>query len=801
MHRHPRRLVLPVLGLLLITVSWSAPGQASAPSAKISIVPGPASVKVLIDASAPLSGVTASYGPNPPSALVVDLGAVAPPAKPAVPAEAAAVIRDVRVESAPAQKTTLVLTLAEPLPYSLAVDKGQAVIEILRILRNAGDVVPPDVKKGLDGAGAAATTLDDIVVSDRGEAVDITARTGRKTPTNIFALGQPLRLVVDLFDTNLARPTLVRSIGKAGVGQIRVGQYKDAPPLAITRLVLELTQAGQFRVNAGERELTVSFAASGGKAQPVPAEAKPAAAPTGQQAAAPAQKTTPSAPPAAKPQPAAAEAKPAATPAPTGQQAAAAVQKTNPAAPPAAKPQAEKPVEKPAAKPAETKPQAAKPVPAGDPAQADKAKTKTIYDTQQKYSGDLLSPKFKDADLRDVILWLGEKYELNVIFDPEVRGSVTGAWVNVPWDQFLDMILKINRMGKSLEGNVLRIMPLNTMAEEERALQAVRDAKEQSGPLITKTYELSYAKASDVLNLMQNRKSSRGDIVIDERTNTIIASDVAEKIDLLDKLISALDTATPQVQIETRIIEATSTFVRNLGIQWGWRGNADPFYGNQTSLEFPNKISADGAMIPSGVVTRGIGGPLGGYAVNLPSGAFNTVVGVSFANVLDSFRLDLALSAMESEGTGRIVSSQRATTLNNKEAYINQGRQIPVQTQANFTVTTTYVNAGLELRATPQITADGTIIMDLNIQNNAADFANLVNGIPPITTQSAKTVVGVPDGGTTVIGGIYRREDAITRERVPFLHQIPILGNLFKSFSKTTSNRELLIFVTPRILK
>jgi len=209
----------------------------------------------------------------------------------------------------------------------------------------------------------------------------------------------------------------------------------------------------------------------------------------------------------------------------------------------------------------------------------------------------------------------------------------------------------------------------------------------------------------------------------------------------------------------------------------------------------------DGAMIPQGQITKGIGGPLGGYGVNLPAPAFNSVLGISLANILDTFRLDMAISALETSGNGRIVSSQRVTAQNNKEAYINQGRQIPVQTQANFTVTTQYVNAGLELRATPQITADGTIIMTLDIQNNAADFANLVNGIPPITTQSAKTTVMVPDGGTTVIGGIYRVEDAITRERVPFLYRIPLLGNLFRSFSKTTQNRELLIFITPRILK
>jgi len=329
----------------------------------------------------------------------------------------------------------------------------------------------------------------------------------------------------------------------------------------------------------------------------------------------------------------------------------------------------------------------------------------------------------------------------------------------------------------------------------------VQESKEQAGPVSTKTVTLSYAKARDVYDLLKTKKSGRGEIVIDERTNTLIISDVKEKLDIIEKLITVLDTPTPQVSIEARIVEATSTFARNLGIQWGYRGIADPFYGNQTSLSFPNKMLADGSMIPQGIVTKGIGGPLGGYAVNLPAPAFTSAVGFSFANVLDTLRLDIALSALETQGQGQIISCPKVTTQNNMQAEIVQGRQIPVQTQANFTVTTRYFNAALELRATPQITADGTIIMTIDIQNNAADFANLVNGIPPITTQSAKTTVMVPDGGTTVIGGIYRIEDSTTRDRVPFLHQIPILGSLFKSFSRTKQNRELLIFITPRIVK
>ena len=318
---------------------------------------------------------------------------------------------------------------------------------------------------------------------------------------------------------------------------------------------------------------------------------------------------------------------------------------------------------------------------------------------------------------------------------------------------------------------------------------------------MTKSYTLSYSKASDVEGLLQSRISERGEIIVDDRTNTMVITDVSDRIELIERLLDVFDTPTPQVAIEARIVEATSTFIRNLGVQWGARGIADPFYGNQTSLEFPHKMLIDGAMIPQGIVTKGIGGPLGGYAINLPAPAFTTAVGVSFANVLDTFRIDMAISALESSGQGRIISSPSVTTQNNQQAHIIQGRQIPVQTVANFTVTTRYMNAALELRATPQITAEGTIIMHIELQNNAADFANLVNGIPPIITQSATTTVMIPDGGTTVIGGIYRTEDSITRDRVPFFYKIPIIGNLFKSFARTKQSRELLIFVTPRILR
>jgi type IV pilus assembly protein PilQ len=356
-------------------------------------------------------------------------------------------------------------------------------------------------------------------------------------------------------------------------------------------------------------------------------------------------------------------------------------------------------------------------------------------------------------------------------------------------------------MGKTLEGNVLRIAPTVVLTREKEEERRLSEAQVIAGPMVVKTFTLSYSRAADVESLLKSKMSERGEMIVDDRTNTIIITEVRDRMEVLERLINVFDTATPQVSIEARIVEATSTFIRNLGVQWGFRGINDPFYGNQTSLQFPNRSLVDGALIPQGIVTKGVGGPLGGYGINLPAPAFTTAVGLSMANVLDTFRIDMALTALETSGNGRIISAPKVTTQNNQEAEIIQGRQIPVQTVANFTVTTRYVNAALELRATPQITAEGTIIMYIEIRNNAADFANLVNGIPPITTQSAQTTVMIPNGGTTVIGGIYRTEDSITREKVPLLHKIPILGNLFKSFARTKQTRELLIFITPRIIR
>jgi len=425
---------------------------------------------------------------------------------------------------------------------------------------------------------------------------------------------------------------------------------------------------------------------------------------------------------------------------------------------------------------------------------------KTIESGKKKYSGEKMDFHFKDADLTDVLKIFHEYSDLNIVTDPDVRGKVTCEFKDVPWDQALELFLKINGLGMVLEGNILRIGKINTLAKEAENRRKLKEAMEMDGNLEVFTRTLSYARVEKVVKILKDQLSKRGKILTDQRTNTLIISEVPEKIKIIDKLIDTLDAANPQVSIEAKIVETETNYVNNFGIQWGYNFIADAAYGNQTSLQFPNSIGIGGNMVTS-TTQAGLVGPLGGYAVNLPAPVFNSGTLFTFGNVANTFRLDLALTAMERKGKGRIISAPKTTTQNNMEASIMQGQQIPVQTIQNNTVTTRYVPAALELKVTPQITAKGTIITTLDIKNNSADFANLVMGIPPIITQSIKTTVMVKDGGTIVIGGMYRVEDNKTVEGVPLLSKIPIIGALFKNSQRQGKQKELLVFITPRIIK
>jgi type IV pilus secretin PilQ/predicted competence protein len=747
----------------------------------ISISPGNPSTKVIVESDSPLTLFHTSYANNRPSTLLVDFDRVDTNAIPELSTLTSSLIKDMRITKIDSDTFRLEVDLKERVPYQIISDQTNTIVELNHIQRTPGKyILSPETKGQLTNPSNHTSYLTDIDVFEKSDRVDVKATLSHDVVSNVFVLDQPLRLVVDLYNTYFSTSDSVRLVNKLGVKKVRAAQFQVSNPYTVTRMVFDLTEPKFYSLNSSDNDLTVSFYKDQ-TIQASPVLSQPVSEPSH-----PVEEKSETAPLVVKKEK------------PDESRPQAAEQKTDLAVEKVAAPKPIAPEEK------IELPENLKPEKNGsriESFQEEQFKPKTISEKQDEYSGEVMTLKFKDADLRDIITYIGEHVGLNVVFDPEVRGLVTCNLVDVPWDQALDILLKTNKMGRTLEGNVLRIAPIQTITREQEDLQKLAESKELSGPLSTKSFTLSYSKAADVESLLRNKISTRGEMIVDNRTNTLVITDVRDRIDLIERLIDVFDTPTPQVAIEARIVEATSQFVRNLGIQWGAKGIVDPFYGNQTSLQFPHKVLVDGALIPEGIVTKGIGGPLGGYAVNLPAPAFTTAMGVSFANVLDTFRLDVAISALETSGNGRIISSPSVTTQNNQEAEIIQGRQIPVQTVANFTVTTRYINAALELRATPQITAEGTIIMHLELRNNAADFANLVNGIPPIITQSAMTTVMIPDGGTTVIGGIYRTEDSITRDRVPFFHKIPILGNLFKSFARTKQSRELLIFITPRILR
>lgn len=762
---HPYRIrVLAVLLVLLTTAGIAGTDSDSVVVKKVDIQPNSFKVSIVLETSDSLSVLNAGYAKNGEPILFFDLVDVDTSTLPVISQMDSSPIKNIQMDPWDGSTGRLKIYLNESVPFTYTPYKDRFVIDLYPIQRTLDrQLLDPEMASLYEQNKTTPAHLQRINIQSLTDNVKcLVDLTGRVHP-QIFVLADPLRMVVDLYNTLHSGPAINRKINNSGVIGARSAQFEKGNPYDITRLVFDLEQPLPFFIQTTENNLTISFHA-GSAAAIIP---ETAGEPSAMIQEAPKPDTVSLKETASKVQEKPAERS----------EEPPLMEKTDP-------PQAK----------SQVKETPTKIEPILTPSQ-------TLRSSEEEYQGIPIDIRVRDMDIRDVIMSITQQFDLNVIFNPQVRGTVTVDLVSLPWDQALDLILKENNLGRTIEGNVLRIAPIDVLTREQESLRALDESKEMAGPLITRTYELSYAQATRVEELLRDKKSSRGKITVYDRTNSLIITDARERLDLMEELIRVFDKPTPQVSIHARIVEATSNFVRNLGIQWGWKGQVDPFYGNQTSLSFPNKILADGAQIPQGQATRGIGGPLGGYAINLPAPSFSTAVGLSIANVLDTFRIDMALSALETTGEGKIQSEPWVVTQDNKLAEIIQGRQIPLQTTANFTVTTRYQNAALELRATPQVSNDGNITMILDIQNNSADFANLVNGIPPLITQSANITVTVPDGGTTVIGGIYRTEDSITKDRVPFFHKIPILGNLFKSTARTRQNRELLIFITPRIIK
>lgn len=431
----------------------------------------------------------------------------------------------------------------------------------------------------------------------------------------------------------------------------------------------------------------------------------------------------------------------------------------------------------------------------------------------KQYVGHPINFDFEDADLRSVLRVFAQESGLNMIIDPSVQGRVNVLLNDVPWDQALDQILRANKLGYTVEGNIIRIAPLSVLADEQAQTQKLNDAKALAGELVVKTFPLSYAKAEVLAPLLtKSALSARGQIQTDPRTNTLIIQDLSDHLQTAEALIATLDKPQPQVDVEARVVQTTREFARALGVQWGFNGRATQAIGNTLPLTFPNNANVGGAV--GSQTGAGSGGTIGpndprggtagqntGTAVNLPAAGATSAIGMALGSISGAFNLDVALSALENTGKGRILSTPRLTTQNNQPAEIAQGVQIPIQTVANNTVAVSFRDATLKLDVTPQITAANTVIMTIQISNETPDFSRSVNGIPPINTQRASTTVQVNDGATTVIGGIFVSQEQTTDDHTPGLYRLPLLKWLFQSTSVNDSSNELLIFITPRILR
>ena len=418
-----------------------------------------------------------------------------------------------------------------------------------------------------------------------------------------------------------------------------------------------------------------------------------------------------------------------------------------------------------------------------------------------RYTGKRVSFEFKDIDIHNLLRVIAEVSKKNVVVADDVSGKVTIRLRNVPWDQALDLILRSKGLGKEELGNIIRVAPLKTLEEEAKLREERRKSEIRQEPLVVKLIPVNYATASNMQDRVKDVLSERGSVTVDGRTNVLIVRDIASYMGRIQSLVQSLDTPTPQVLIESRIVEANTNFTRHIGVQWGGGAQMAPGTGNPTGLIFPNTVSVRGGAGQS--ANEGTSSTPN-FAVNLPAPAglgSGGALGFVFGSVGGALELNLRLSALENQGSVKTISAPKITTLDNNTARISQGVSIPFSQVSSAGVNTSFVEARLALEVTPHITQDGSILMSIKAENNQPDPSSTgANGQPAISRKEAQTQVLVKDGDTTVIGGIYVRRGATSQNAVPFLSKIPILGFFFRDERESDARQELLIFITPRII-
>lgn len=418
-----------------------------------------------------------------------------------------------------------------------------------------------------------------------------------------------------------------------------------------------------------------------------------------------------------------------------------------------------------------------------------------------RYVGKKVSFEFKDIEIHNLLRIIAEISKKNIVVADDVTGKVTIRLRHVPWDQALDLILRSKSLGQEDLGNIIRVAPLAKLEEEARLRAERKKAEKSSRELSVQLVPVNYATALEMSARVKEILSERGNVTVDTRTNTLIVRDLPENMTRVRSLVASLDLQTPQVLIEARIVEANVRQQREIGIQWGGQSVMSQGTGNPTGLQFPNNLAVTGG-IPLGNAT-GVS-QIPNYAVSLPVGAQDGTggaIGLVFGSAGNAATLNLRLTALESQGSIKTLSSPRITTLDNQQARISQGTSIPFSQVSAAGANTVFVDAILQLSVTPHVTQDGSVLMNILASNNQPDPANAgANGQPAISRKEAATNVLVRDGDTTVIGGIYVRRGSSTTNGLPLLSKIPIIGFFFRNYRELDSKDELLIFISPRIL-
>jgi type IV pilus assembly protein PilQ len=679
-----------------------------------------------------------------------------------------------------------------PAPAAAAVEKP-AMLSATR---------PAAMKTDTPAHSSAMVTVNNISVV-RGEGtLDIEINGTGPMTAKTMKLSQPARVVVDIANAVPSRTQTV-AVNSGDIKEVRVGRFQTAPP--VTRVVVDMASARDFELVPAGNKLVLKLHDSAASAKPTTSSNQPALAATPKVAEpTPVNQPAPAVTPAAQ-QPAEVAANtPAPSPA-TAQAQGYAVLDTQfhtvqPKDDPKAAADSAAQVIQDNSKPGDIMlpPVSATPRPAANPAQEQAAQAAQPQQQRPKYTGEPISVNLKDVDLKDFFRLIHEISGLNIVLDPNVKGTLTLVLDDVPWDQALDLVLANNGLDRKLQGNVLRIATVETMRAEAEAQRAKNEAEALSVPKVTVTHFLSYARATDVVPTVKRFLSQRGDVIADNRTNAVIIQDIPSVIPEVQRLLGQLDRKTQEVEIEARVVAATRNFARDIGAQvgFGWGNNPTAVGGATAVGTSPLQVTTAGTPPYFVVGTNQI--PL---FSNLP--AVGATSGLSFNNIGAAYRLDVVLTAAESRGLVKILSRPRIITQNNVQASVRQGVSIPIVTAAQLggPPTTTFVQAFLRLTVTPQITVENTIFLNLDVENTTPDFSRTVQGNPTLLTQQATTSVLVTDGGTVVIGGVIQTQNSVTVQQVPLLGSVPGLGYLFKRRAVSTQTQELLFFVSPKIIQ